>query len=108
MSLQGTFLIHGVQVSPKITIVRVHVHVCVNFRVYTERPEETDEDKLRSILAQLEFSHNVHEYDSNGVPFRYHLYVPEIHPISGTEHHEREDDAHVLKVTSNIFRYTHT
>jgi len=26
------------------------------------------------------------------------MYVPEVHPITGMEFHEREDDAHVLKV----------
>ncbi len=60
--------------------------------------EETKEDKLRSILAQLEFQYQVLEYEKKGVPFRRHMYVPEIHPISGLEYHEREDDAHVLKV----------
>ncbi len=63
-----------------------------------ERPSETPEDKLRSILAQLEFSHRVVQYDKAGVPFCTHIYVPEIHPITGSEYHEREDDAHVFKV----------
>ncbi len=59
---------------------------------------ETKEDKLRSILAQLEFQYQVLEYEKKRVPFRSHMYVPEVHPISGLEYHEREDDAHVLKV----------
>ena len=53
---------------------------------------------LRSILAQLEFNHTVREYDENGISFRSHLYVPEIHPDSGTYFLEREDEGHVLKV----------
>ena len=68
-----------------------------------ERPSETHQDKLRSILAQLEFSHQVVEYDKAGVPFRTHIY--EIHPITGSEYHEREDDAHVNKVIRlSLFR----
>ena len=67
--------------------------ICVS-----ERSIETKEDKLRSILAQLEFKYQVLEYEERGVPFRTHLYVPEVHPGSGHEYHEREDDAHVLKV----------
>ena len=59
---------------------------------------ETREDKLRSVLAQLEFHKQILEYEEKGVPFRTHLYVAEVHPISGLEFHEREDDAHVLKV----------
>lgn len=55
-------------------------------------------EMLKSILAQLEFSHTVKHYDENGVPFRKHLYVPEIHPSSGTYFLEREDEGHVLKV----------
>ncbi len=30
--------------------------------------------------------------------FRTYMYVPESHPITSMEYHEREDDAHVLKV----------
>ena len=70
----------------------------------SERSTETKEDKLRSILAQLEFQYQVLEYEKRGVPFRTHLYVPEVHPISGQEYHEREDDAHVLKVHVHVFR----
>ena len=60
--------------------------------------EETVIDKLRSILAQFEYQYQVCLWDSKGVPFRTHLYVPENHPLTGKEFHEREDFAHVLKV----------
>lgn len=46
----------------------------------------------------MEYSHQVLEYDKAGVPFRTYMYVPEIHPVTCSEYHEREDDAHVLKV----------
>ena len=60
---------------------------------------ETDVEVLRSILAQLEFSWLVCDYDDRlGVPFRHRLYVPEIHPITKEPFCEREDEAHVLKV----------
>ena len=60
--------------------------------------DETFEDKLRSILAQMEFTYTVRKYDDQGVPFRSHIYVPEIHPVTATIFHEREDEGHVLKV----------
>ena len=53
---------------------------------------------LRSILAQFEYTFQVCDWDRKGVPFKVHFYVPEVHPITGAEFHEREDDAHVLKV----------
>ena len=31
------------------------------------------------------------------------MYVPEIHPDSSAKFHEREDDAHVLKVYNCVF-----
>ena len=68
----------------------------------TERTDETHADKLRSILAQREYTYQVLKYEEMGIPFRTHIYVPEIHPVSGMENHEREDDAHVLKV--NFFQ----
>ena len=49
--------------------------------------------------SNLEFSHLVRDYhDRLGIPFRYHLYVPETHPITNQPFCEREDEAHVLKV----------
>ncbi len=59
---------------------------------------------LRSILAQLEYRFQVRKWDASGVPFRTYFYVPEIHPITGSEFHEREDFAHVHKV---YIIYTH-
>ena len=38
---------------------------------------------LRSILAQLEYTHQVRLYDAQGIPFCSHLYVPEAHPETG-------------------------
>lgn len=61
---------------------------------------ETLTEKLRAILAQWEFTHIVREWQRKGVPFRDHLYVPEIHPDTGVEFCEREDEGHVFKVSS--------
>ncbi len=58
-------------------------------------------DKMQSFLAQLEFSYQVCQWDSNGVPFRKHVYVPEIHPQTQQSFHEREDKPHVLKVCNH-------
>ena len=53
---------------------------------------------LRSILAQLEFTHTVRAYDERGVKFRTYLHIPEVHPDTGDVFFEREDEAHILKV----------
>lgn len=53
---------------------------------------------LKSIMAQLQFRHDILEWESKGVPFSSHLYVPEIHPTTNQPFHEREDEAHVFKV----------
>ena len=55
-------------------------------------------DMLRSILAQLHFTHQIRHWDSLGVPFKSHMHVPEIHPVTGQLFCEREDEGHVLKV----------
>ena len=44
---------------------------------------ETVCDMARSILAQLEFVFQIKQWESKGVPFSRHLYVPESHPITG-------------------------
>lgn len=53
---------------------------------------------LRSILAQMEYCYEVCRWDSAGVPFRTHMYVPETHHITGEPFLEREDEGHVFKV----------
>ena len=64
--------------------------------------EESDADKLCSILAQLEFRHVIKEWDQKGVNFSQHLFVPEVHPIMGVGFCEMEDEGHVFKVDMSI------
>jgi len=59
--------------------------------------DEMQVDKLRSILAQLEYKHQIDLWHSKGIPFKDHLYVPEVHPITGLQFYEQEDEAHILK-----------
>lgn len=49
-------------------------------------------------MAQFDYTYQILQYNNNGVPFCTFMYVPEVHPITKREYHEREDDAHVLKV----------
>lgn len=65
--------------------------------------EETFLKKLRSILAQLEYAHQIHQWTSKGVPFDTYFYVPEVLPETKNIFLEWEDEAHVLKVIF-IFR----
>ena len=55
-------------------------------------------EMLRSILAQLHYKYEILEWEKKGVPFRSHIYVPEIYPTTHCPFQEREDKAHVLKV----------
>ena len=57
---------------------------------------------LKSILSQLEYKHTILEWQKKNVPFCSCIYVPESHPSTGVQFHEREDEAHVFKV------YTYT
>ena len=54
--------------------------------------------KLKAILAQLDYRHQIHSWSQKGIMFQVHMYIPEIHPITKCDFHEREDEAHVLKV----------
>ena len=46
----------------------------------------------------MEYTHNIEYWEKRGVPFRTHMYVPEVHPITLGTFHEREDEGHVFKV----------
>ena len=67
--------------------------------------DETKAEKLRSILAQLEFQYQINTWQLKGVPFKDHLYVPEVHPVTGVGFCEREDDGHVFKVLLFLCSY---
>lgn len=62
--------------------------------------KETDLEKLRSILAQLEYKYQIETWEKKGVPFKSHICVPENHPLTDVVFMEREDEGHVLKVTA--------
>ena len=64
--------------------------------------EETKVEKLRSILAQLEYRYQVEYWEMKGVPFKSHIHVPKVHPLTGLMFCEREDEGHVLKVLYNV------
>lgn len=66
--------------------------------ILSETREEDTSDMLWSILAQFEYRYQIMYWESKEVPFRTFMYVPEVHPITLQEFHEREDFAHVLKV----------
>ncbi len=58
---------------------------------------EEVKEQMKSILAQMDYTYQVRRW-TEGVPFCSHLYVPEVHPETGAEFHEREDEGHVFKV----------
>ena len=43
-------------------------------------------------------------WNAKGVPFQTFMYVPEVHPLSHKEFHEREDEGHVFKVYRCIIK----
>ncbi len=60
------------------------------------------EDQLRSVLAQLDYTRTIREWDKQVVPFCTHACVPEKDPVTGNRFHEREDHAHLLKVYDKL------
>lgn len=79
----------------------VHITSCCVPHLLTGKTE-TAIDKLRSILAQMEYSYQVRSWSDKGVPFRTHIYV---HHLTGERFHKREDEAHVFKVNIPVFAY---
>lgn len=63
---------------------------------------ETEEIKLRSILAQLDYHSRIIYWSQKGILFQVYMYVPETNPITESDFHEREDEGHVLKVHISI------
>lgn len=69
----------------------------ITYMINTGKTESL-EDKVWSIIAQLEFRFAIDEWEKKGVLFRTYLYDPEMHPITNEVFCEREDEAHILKV----------
>ena len=47
--------------------------------LFLDQPENMT-DQMKSILAQMEFTHEILSWESKGVQFCTYLYVPEVHP----------------------------
>ena len=45
--------------------------------LFLDQPEDMT-DQMKSILAQMEFAHEILSWESKGVQFRTYLYVPEV------------------------------
>lgn len=72
---------------------------------YKHDTPETMLDMLWSIVATYEFRFMVKSLTEEfGVDFSQHLYVPEIDPVTGAEHHERGDHNHILKRIASCTR----
>ena len=69
------------------------------FRRFSVSKDETTVEKLRSIMVQLEYTYQINSWHAKGVPFKHHVYVPEVHLTTGIEFCEREDEGHVFKVS---------
>ena len=69
------------------------------FGCFSVGKDETTVEKLQSIMAQLEYTYQINSWHAKRVPFKHHVYVPEVHPITGIEFCEREDEGHVFKVS---------
>lgn len=64
---------------------------------------ETDVEKLKSILAQMEYNYRIQQYHEElGVQFRTHMYVPERHPITGKIYCEWEMRHMGLRYIANL------
>ena len=84
----------------KVILYR-NISTSTELAVFSET--ETLGEQLKSIIAQMEYKHEVMSYDKNGIPFKSHLYVPETDSVTNMEFQEREDHNHVLKVS--IMKY---
>lgn len=90
--------------SPLVTLTTPGNQVCPyacttkSCHSFSSGEKETLHAKLKSILAQLEYTYQVRSWQSKGVPFDMAMYVPENHPESGDVFYEHEDAAHLLKV----------
>ena len=61
--------------------------------------DETKPEMLRSILAQLDYQHQVNSWHAQSVEFKDYLYVPEVYPETKLPFCDHEDEGHVFKVS---------
>ena len=67
-------------------------------QLYSAGKDETKVEKLHSIIAQMEYTYQINTWHAKGISFKHHVHVPEVHPITGYEFCEREDEGHIFKV----------
>ncbi len=93
-SLQAILITLGFKVNEKYAYFHGEIAKCYKFK----GKEEDTADKLRSILAQFEFTAKIKKFVADGVPFDNHLHIPEVHPLTGILFCQREDEGHLFKV----------
>jgi hypothetical protein len=54
-------------------------------------------DKLRSLVGTYTYRGILDEYQAAGIPFKQHLFCPDIDQLTGDLYHEREDHCHIIK-----------
>ena len=74
-------------------------NLCLYHTIYTciIGKDETEPEKLRSILAQLDYHHQVNYWHAQAVPFKNHLYVPE------REHKEPSANIRLIRSLDTTF-----
>ena len=75
--------------------------------ITTGKSESITDNRMRSILAQLEFKYRILERERQGVPFREYIYVPKIHPVTQQVYFETEDEPHVFNICVCVSLFTY-
>lgn len=107
-------LVKNVEYLSTVLLTRVYFDLyyiymlCTNIRGnqvpegYTPFPfrRDTQEsllDKLRSVVATCRFRATIEYWKQRGADFSMHLYVPEVHPVTEEERHDRGDHNHLFR-----------
>ena len=45
---------------------------------------------MKSVLSQMKYAFPIRKWVERGVPFNYHVYVPEDHPVTECTYYEHE------------------
>ena len=72
---------------------------------FRKNTPESHLDRLRSVVATYLFRHSICCLQREGVDFATYMYVPEVDPTTGVEHHHRADHGHLLKRIAGTILY---
>lgn len=104
VTLRPIISLINTNISPFVLSHFLLTHFFLNCFIFIPGKRESKSDCLKSLMATYLFRQKISLYQTEGVNFKEHLYVPEVDEDISENVHDREDHNHILKRIGTCLR----